>query len=226
MQSRLSMSVALCVFSVGLGVAGCSSASSASSSATTSPGGSGSSSSSPATTSPTDAGATAQAEAGTSTPASSQAAASGSTCQPANLSFTLGTKMDGASTQPTQVVDMTNEGSSACTMEGFPGVNLVGVASGQQNYTWPMTRSSASNASTSGQGISKVTLEPGGTAHFDLVYLPGVAGQGNTLIGVDKMVITPPNDYTHAELTWHQSVLLQDAATHPGTYIMPVASGS
>jgi hypothetical protein len=205
------MSVALCVFSVGLGVAGCSS---------------GSSSSSSATTSPTDPGSTAQAEAGTSTPASSQAAASGSRCQPANLSLTLGAKMDRTTTQPTQMVDLTNEGSSACTMEGFPGVNLVGVADGKKNYTWPLVRSSASFASENHQGISKVTLQPGGTAHFDLQYLPPTAGDGNSLIGVNKMVITPPNDYTQAQLTWHQDVILQDAATHPGTFIMPVVSGS
>ena len=211
MPSRLSMSVALCVFSVGLGVAGCSSASS---------------SSSQATTSPANPGSTAQAEAGTSTPASSQVAASGSRCQPDSLSLTLGAKLDGTTTQPTQVVDLTNKGSSACTMEGFPGVDLVGVAAGKQSYTWPLTRSSASFASQSGQGISEVTLQPGGTAHFELRYLPPAAGDGNSLIGVDKMVITPPNDYSSANLTWHQDVVLQDAATHPGTFIMPVASGS
>jgi hypothetical protein len=27
-------------------------------------------------------------------------------------------------------------------------------------------------------------------------------------------------------LDWAQGVVLQDAATHPGTYVMPVASGS
>jgi len=43
---------------------------------------------------------------------------------------------------------------------------------------------------------------------------------------VDKLVITPPNDSTHAELTWHQPVLLQDGATHPGTYISPVLPGA
>ena len=213
-----SMSVALCVFAIGLGAVGCS------------PSGSGSSSSGPATTSPTDPGSTAQARAGTSTPASSQqprAAASGSNCQPANLSFTLGAKIGGTNTtQPTQVVDLTNEGSSACTMEGFPGVDLVGVADGQENYTWPLVRSSASYARSSHQGISKVTLKPGGTAHFDLRYLPGAPGHGNKLISVHKMVITPPNDYTQAELTWRRYVILQDAATHPGTYIMPVMSGS
>jgi hypothetical protein len=91
-------------------------------------------------------------------------------------------------------------------MDGFPGVNLVGVANGQQDYTWPMARSSASDASENHQGISNVTLRPGGTAHFDLRCLPGVHGDGSTLISVDKIVITPPNDYTHAEMTERQDL--------------------
>jgi hypothetical protein len=218
MRLRASMSVTLCVLAAGFGVVGCS------------PSGSGSSSSDSATTSPTDPASTAQAGAGTATPASPQqpqAASSGGRCQPANLSLTLGARIGGTTTtQPTQVVDLTNEGSSACTMEGFPGVDLVGVADGQENYTWPVVRSSASYARESHQGISEVTLQPGGIAHFDLRYLPGALGDGNNLISVDKMVITPPNDYTQAELAWDQDVVLQDAATHPGTYIMPVVSGS
>jgi hypothetical protein len=164
-----------------------------------------------------------------STPAASQqpqAGGSAGRCQPANLSLTLGAKIAGTSTtQPTQVVDMTNQGSSACTMEGFPGVDLVGVANGQQNYTWPMVRSSASFAQQNNQGIAKVTLQPGQTAHFDLRYLPGTPGDGNNLISVVKMVITPPDDFTQAELTWNQNVVLQDGATHPGTFIMPVVAG-
>jgi len=89
-----------------------------------------------------------------------------------------------------------------------------------------LVRSSASYAYQSHQAISDVTLQPGGTAHFDLLYLPGAPGDGNKLIDVDKTVITPPNDYTQGEMTWHRDVVLQDAATHPGTYIMPVVSGS
>ncbi|HEX6451567.1 MAG TPA: hypothetical protein VF060_19145 [Trebonia sp.] len=42
-------------------------------------------------------------------------------------------------------------------------MNLVGAANGQQNYTWPLARSSASDASESHQGISNVTPQPGGT---------------------------------------------------------------
>lgn len=101
-------------------------------------------------------------------------------------------------------------------MAGFPGVDLVGAANGKQDYTWSLVRSSAR--------YSTVTVRPGASAHFDLTYLPGVAGDG-TNITVVKMIITPPNAYTQAELTWNQSVLLQDGATHPGTYLTPVMSG-
>jgi hypothetical protein len=41
-----------------------------------------------------------------------------------------------------------------------------------------------------------------------------------------SVVITPPNNFTHVQLSWRQGVLLQDAATHPGTYITPVADGA
>jgi len=95
-------------------------------------------------------------------------------------------------------------------------VDLVGAANGQQDFSWSLARQSAS--------YSAVTLRPGGTAHFNLVYLP--AASGSEAISVVKMVVTPPNAFTQAEVTWNQSVTLQDGATHPGTYISPVASGS
>ena len=122
----------------------------------------------------------------------------------------------GSSAQRTQVVKLTNKGSSACTLDGFPGVDLTGNANGQQDFTWSLARQSAS--------YSTVTLQPGGTAHFGLVYLPGTSA--STDITVTKLVMTPPNDFTQAELTWNQSVVLQDGATHPGTYVTPVVAGS
>jgi Protein of unknown function (DUF4232) len=133
-----------------------------------------------------------------------------------HLSFALGTKSGVAGQQTTQVVNLTNKGSSACTMSGFPGVDLVGTARGQQNYTWSLVRASVK--------YSKVTLKPGGVAHFDLVYLPGTSD--NTNITVDKLVVTPPNAFTQAHVTWNQSVLLQDEATRPGTFIEPVVAGA
>jgi hypothetical protein len=69
-----------------------------------------------------------------------------------------------------------------------------------------------------------VTLQPGGTAHFNLMYQPFASGDGME-IAVTKIVLTPPNTFTQAQLTWHQGVLLQDGATHPVTYIGPVTAG-
>ena len=67
-----------------------------------------------------------------------------------------------------------------------------------------------------------MTLQPGETGHFSLIYLPGDSASGD--MSVNKLIITPPNDYTQAEVTWNQSVLLQDGATRPGTYITPVVA--
>jgi Domain of unknown function (DUF4232) len=148
-------------------------------------------------------------------PASSQQAhAAGGTCQAAQLSYTLGA-VTGTS-QRAQVVDLSNKGSSACTLQGFPGVDLHGAANGQQNFTWSLVRQSAR--------YSAVTLEPGQAGHFSLIYLPGTSA--STDISVFKLVITPPNASTQAELIWNQSVVLQDGATHPGTYVTPVVAGS
>jgi hypothetical protein len=197
------MAVVAGVVAAGFTVAGCSSASSGSTSAD-------------ATTTASATTAPASTPAATASPGQAQAAGSGSTCQTADLSYALGAK-SGSSGQMTQKVDLTSTGSSACTLSGFPGVDLVGVANGQQNYRWSLERQVVHYA--------KVTLQPGGTAHFNLIYLPAASGD-STDISVDKLVITPPNDYTQAELTWNQSVLLQDGATRPGTYISPVMPGA
>jgi hypothetical protein len=141
-------------------------------------------------------------------------------CQTGDLKFALGASTGAAGQQKTLAVDLANTGPSACTMAGFPAVSLVGSARGEHNYTWPLEWTS--------QSYQRVTVRPGGTAHFDIVYLPANphdASWGNTDLLVSKLVITPPHDHTSAVLTWHQSVLLQDGATHPGTYSGPVVPG-
>jgi hypothetical protein len=146
-------------------------------------------------------------------------ARSSRTCQTAKLKYSLGTTR-GTLSQRVQAVKLTNKGSSTCTLRGFPGVNLVGtlkVKKGKKNFSWSLVREAAR--------YSTVTLGPGGTAHFDLIYLPADPGDGIN-IAATELVITPPNDYRHADLSWHRSVLLQDGATHPGTYISPVLPGA
>lgn len=203
-----STAAAVCVLAAGLAVGGCEAGSSSGSS-----GG-------PALTPAANASSSPQAGSASSavaSPPGTQAGPARGTCQPGNLSFALGARTSGSRSQTTQTVDLTNRGSSACTLDGFPGVDLVGVARGQQNYRWPLARRS--------RRYSKVRLQPGGTAHFDVIYLPTTSGNINS-ITVTKMVITPPKDDTQAELAWGPFVQLQDGARHPGTYISPIVSGS
>lgn len=206
MQFRYSTAAAVCALTAGLAVGGCESGSSGGSAAT------------PAANASSAAQTGNEASTAPSSPGTEAAAPRG-TCQPGNLSFALAakTRTPGSRSQTTQAVDLTNQGSSACTMNGFPGVDLVGVARGQQNYSWPLARRSG--------GHSKVRLRPGGTAHFDVTYLPAPSGNINS-ITVTKMMITPPHGVTHAELTWAPFVMLQVGARHPGTYVSPVVSGS
>lgn len=211
---------AACVLAAGLAAGGCASAS---------PGPAASSPAAPVS-SPASASPTAPALTGSpATPVNDDPGATitatalpkprpGGICQPQNLSFALAgrTATPGSPGQQRQEVDLVNTGSATCTMTGFPGVDLIGLARGQQNYSWSLVRQSVS--------YSRVTLPPGGKAHFSVIYLPQAAGDSGG-IAVAKMVITPPGAFTQAELTWSPTVVLQDGATHPGTYISPVVPG-
>jgi hypothetical protein len=208
MPFSTSLTVAAAVAAAGFTVAGCAASSSSSPSGATAST-AGSPKANPSAPAPASASSTAP---GSST-ASPQAAG---TCKAPGLRYALGAK-SGSGGQVIQAVDLTNTGSSVCSMAGFPGVDLVGWVNGQQNFTWSLVRQSAY--------YSTVTLQPGATAHFNLFYLPGAVGHSGGM-DVLKMVITPPNDYTQAELTWNQLVVLQDGATHPGTYISPVMPGA
>ncbi|HET9168594.1 MAG TPA: DUF4232 domain-containing protein [Actinospica sp.] len=132
------------------------------------------------------------------------------------LSFALGAKSAGQG-DTVQRVELTNKGSGSCTMDGFPGLDLVGTANGQSGYKWPLERSN--------DGYSKITLQPGDSAHFSIKYLAFEAG-GGTQFAVSSIAITPPNTYTTTQLPWSVDVLLQDAATHPGTFLTPLVAGS
>jgi hypothetical protein len=206
-------------------LAGCSSNSSSSSSSTAAASPSTATSSSPATAS------SSTAPTATTQPTASGDSA-GSTCQPGDLTASLGATLGSATAatgasggnpalgqnQFDQIVVLANSGSSSCTLNGFPGVNLEGTANGSSTYQWPLTRSTTAH--------SAVTLQPGGSAHFGLVYLPLSGGNSGTSIKVTTIIVTPPNDYSAKQLPWSKTLLLQDAATHPGTWITPVQAGS
>ncbi|MEU2773277.1 DUF4232 domain-containing protein [Streptomyces sp. NPDC007162] len=152
---------------------------------------------------------------GTSGPAASggssaggSAAGSVAACQAAQIGYSWADTGSGSG-QKQAVVALTNKSGHTCTMYGFPGVDLVN--SGRQ---WSLRRTDAAP--------QRVTLASGAAAHFTLTYL--VAEQGDsTAFTPTTVVITAPNQRTSYDLPWHGGALvLQDGATHPGTYVGPV----
>ena len=67
-------------------------------------------------------------------------------------------------------------------------------------------------------------MRPNATTTFNLFYLPFTKGSGQEF-KPKSIVVTPPDETHSHTLSWtFSSVLLQDGATHPGTYISPVGS--
>ncbi|MFC4035883.1 DUF4232 domain-containing protein [Streptomyces polygonati] len=166
----------------------------------------------PATTDATGAKAD---PAGTEASSSSDrpAAATIGRCHTAGLKLSFGNGDGTYSSSDDQQhleVLMTNASSSTCTVKGFPGVDLKAAD------TWSLVRT-AKTAST-------VTLKSGATASFVITYLPWEAGSG-VEFKATSVAITPPGETTSVTLTWPGgSLLRQDGATHPGTYVGPVTT--
>jgi len=74
-------------------------------------------------------------------------------------------------TTVTQAMNLTNNGTAACVLDGYPGVNIIGRAHGQSQYTWTLRWATRPHA--------PVTLQPGATAHFDVVYQAATTAGGN-----------------------------------------------
>ncbi|HEY1699810.1 MAG TPA: DUF4232 domain-containing protein [Trebonia sp.] len=226
MRFRTSAAVALSVVAAGLGVAGCSPTSTGASSIPAPSGspiqagtGSAPAGGTSATQAAADSGSSGSENSGSGGSGSGTAASgSGGRCQPTDLRVALGTNTPGSGNSYLKV-DLTNVSSASCTMDGYPGVNLVGTAHGQNGYQWPLERSTVAQPSL-------VTLAPGAVAHFTMSYLAWGDGTAGEEIKVDEIIITPPDDTTQTNVTWKQGVLLQDAATHPGTWIEPVQAGA
>ncbi|WP_406455360.1 DUF4232 domain-containing protein [Streptomyces sp. NBC_01622] len=174
-----------------------------------------------ATATAENAGATEDAGSGTSGSDSSTGGGTGTgsgdgtgagRCHTAGLGFSFGSgdgKVSSSDDQQQLAVVLKNKTSVACTVQGFPGVDLK-----SSGGSWSLTRSGATP--------KKVTLAAGSTATFTISFLPWTQGSG-TEFKATSVVVTPPNETTSATLAWPGgSVLLQDGATHPGTYTGPV----
>jgi hypothetical protein len=149
---------------------------------------------------------------GTSTGGGSGGGTGAGRCHTAGLGFSFGSgdgKVSSSDDQQQLAVVLKNKTSAACTIQGFPGVDLK-----SSGGSWSLTRSGATP--------KKVTLAAGGSTTFTITFLPWNQGSG-TEFKATSVVVTPPNETTSTTLAWPGgSVLLQDGATHPGTYTGPV----
>lgn len=177
------------------------------------------------TTTPVSGGGTSAGQAsggGTPTaPSTGSTGAAGapasSRCHADDVSYSWATGGDAlpdphSTEQQSAFVVLKNTSGHTCVMRGFPGVDLVN--SGKQ---WPLARSS--------QSPRTIPLDPGDSTQVTVTFMPWSA-KGN-VAGNDfaptTLVITLPNETKSYDIPWRWGhVLLQDGATHPGTYIGPV----
>jgi hypothetical protein len=211
---------AACVLTGGLALAGCSSSGNSGNGSGSSNGSGGGSAVGSTATAPTG-GAGGNSAGGSGSGGANSSSVSNSangyaTCQAKNLKISL-SGQNTVSSQVIQWVQLSNAGSTPCTMDGFAGVNLVGSANGQSNYSWSLERDSES--------YSKITLKVGEAAYFGIKYLPWSSAD-SAPIKVAKIELTPPNTTTTITLSFSASIVLQDGATHPGTYLTPIALGT
>jgi hypothetical protein len=118
----------------------------------------------------------------------------------------------------------TNISARPCVVSGVPGVDLLG-SKDPNGTTYSVPRPNADAPQ------KRYTLGPGKRATATLTYLtdtPGSVGSlGSTGWTPTQVVTTPPGD-THQLVTpWTSgdTVLRQDSATHPGTFVGPLVAG-
>ncbi|MFF2964765.1 DUF4232 domain-containing protein [Streptomyces sp. NPDC057963] len=158
------------------------------------------------------------------TPPSSKTAARAaakSACTGAELKPSLvhGTDADPdpKATQTTATLLFTNVGKRTCTVQGHPGVDLVTATGDRWSIAWQKTTA------------QKVTLQPGVATMAELTFLPvspSSSAPDQKPFLPKSVKVTPPDTTTTATLAWpwqRIAVLRQDGATHPGTYVGPVA---
>ncbi|MER7396947.1 DUF4232 domain-containing protein [Streptomyces sp. NPDC000151] len=162
----------------------------------------------------TDSGS--QADSGSG--GSSGTGTSAARCTTANMTAGWGSEGGGrpdmnSDQQQTAAVWFKNNGSGACTISGFPGVQLKGT----DGTTWDLRRSAKKPA--------PVTLKPGENTHFTFRLLPSTSDEDRK-VEPAQVIVTPPNEKQHFQLKWPYggAILDQSGATRPGTFVNPVGA--
>ncbi|TKA11550.1 DUF4232 domain-containing protein [Actinacidiphila oryziradicis] len=170
------------------------------------------------TTGSTGSGTGTTGSTGTGTGTGTGASSRTSRCHTADLAISFATGGDAVPSttsgdQTSTAVALRNKSGHICTLKGFPGVDLKGSGA---TTTWSLARKPASTTS--------FTLANGDTTEFTITFLVTKKGEEGSWTPTTA-VVTPPNETTSVSLAWPWSpVLLQDGATHPGTYVGPIGS--
>jgi Protein of unknown function (DUF4232) len=165
-------------------------------------------------TSPASAAASSPAAspaAGTTQSGASGSGSSGGQCLTADLSVTA----TAAAGQPEAQVDVTftNKGGSACSLYGYPGVDLK-----TNDGTMPVPRKS-------GATKTQVTLSPG--QHTVAVIEYPANDSGGTGVSITSMVVTPPNETHPVTIQWPGGSLpVTDGSSSQPMDVSPVGSAS
>jgi hypothetical protein len=107
-----------------------------------------------------------------------------------------------------------------CRILGFPDVELIGSPERTSGAIYYLPRTD--------QASTAVTLRPGQSAHVVVTWLPwGPGNSGRWTPGYLRIVLrTSRGESVPIALPWRfGTVLRQDGATHPGTYVGPVMPG-
>jgi hypothetical protein len=219
MRVRKIPAVALVALAAGLSLTACGNDGATGASADATPsattaaaqGGSGSTGSSGSSDSSGGSGSTAAPQAttggngSTAAPADDSHATGGSACRTAHLSFTTSYGMG----EGELLVNLENTGAGACTLHGFPGVDLQG-------------RDGTISAARSKAAAPDVTLPAGQETRFTLHFPPNnTGGSGVTFTG---LIVTPPNETHSHTIALTLNLPAGDSST-PGVVVDPVGAG-
>lgn len=108
------------------------------------------------------------------------------------------------------VVNLRNTGSAACTLKGFPGVDLQGEAG-------------SLNADRTDAAPPSVSVAPGESTHFTLNYPPNNSGGSGATFS--SILVTPPNETRSQSVPVTINLPVSDGSTSSRVTVTPVGAG-
>ena len=147
-------------------------------------------------------GSTTSSSQSTTTSSASSVTPGTSTCQVNSLTLGLEGRSGAAGTVE-WTFDLRNASTSSCVLLGFPGAQMLDVSG--TPLTIQTTLRGGGYAFTN-LSPTKVTLEPGSTAYFNVGYSDVPTGSESTCPSSSRLAVTPPNDFSQLAITFQAAV--------------------